>query len=197
MKKLISTILCQLICVATFGQTEEAQHLTFKGIPIDGTPTTFGNKLKAAGFTFDYEHDDDSIWYKGAFAGYNNCHICVKHSQNLVYEVVVLFPECYSWATLINNYTSLKNMLISKYGDPFASEEKFENTPSYRNIDDNYDKFQEVKSGLCVYYTIINNYVNGMGTIILEIKGSTPRVGIHYMDYINNSAKDAAALNDL
>lgn len=197
MKKLICTILCLLVCFATYGQTEETQHLTFKNIPIDGTPTAFGNKLKAVGFTFDFEDDQGAHWYQGTFAGYNNCNICVKYSQNLVYEIVVLFPECYSWNMLNNSYQSLKNMLISKYGDPFANEEKFENIPSYRNINDDNDKFEEVKNDHCVYYTVINNYVNGMGTIILEIKTGTPRVGLHYIDYINNSAKDAAALNDL
>ena len=151
MKKLITTILCLLICVATFGQTEKAQHLTFKGIPINGTPTAFGNKLKAAGFTFDYEYDNIH-WYKGEFAGYKNCDIGVKHSKNIVYEVVVLFPECYSWAMLINDYTSLKNMLIKKYGEPCVCEEIFKNTPSYRNIEDNNDKFEEVKDNHCCYY---------------------------------------------
>lgn len=195
MKKLISTILCLFVCLATFAQSAEPSHLTFKGIPIDGTPTTFGNKLKAAGFTFDYEYDNIH-WYIGEFAGYKSCYIGVKHSKNLVYEVVVLFPECYSWDMLYNDYTSLKNMLTKKYGDPYACEEKFENTPSYRNIEDNNDKFEEVKDNHCCYWAFFIETTT-MGNLIIEIKGGTPRVGIHYIDYINNSAKESAALNDL
>jgi hypothetical protein len=193
MRKLISTLLCLLICAVAFAQTTETQHLTFKGIPIDGSPVTFGNKLKAAGFTFEYNFDGND-WYKGSFAGYNNCDICVKYSHNLVYEVVVLFPECYSWTILYNNYQSLVNMLTTKYGNPYASEAKFENTPSYRDIDDDNDKFYEVKNGHCVYYALFGNLT---GSVIIEIKDSIPRVGLHYIDDTNNSAKDSAALDDL
>lgn len=193
MRKLISTLLCLLICVVAFAQTAGTQHLTFKGIPIDGSPVAFGNKLKAAGMTFDYEYNG-SDWYKGSFAGYSNCNICVKYSQNKVYEVVVLFPECFSWATLNNDYLSFKNLLTTKYGEPYANEEKFENTPSYRNINDDNDKFAEVKNSHCVYYA---NFYTDTGGIILEIKNGIPRVGIHYIDYANSTAKEAAALNDL
>lgn len=194
MRKLFTTLVCLFVACGSFAQNTE-QHLKFKGIPIDGTPSEFGAKLKASGFK--YVEDVSGIqWYEGNFAGYNNCNVAVKSTNNLVYEVVVLFPEDYSWNRLNNTYSSLKEMLTTKYGSPESSIEKFKNTPSYVNIDDDNDKYREIGYGRCVYGSTFVSLVDGLGTIGLEIK-KTHCVGLHYHDYLNEKKKESAAINDL
>ena len=86
-------------------------------------------------------------------------------------------------------------MLTTKYGNP-ESIEKFENTPSYVNIEDDNNKYREVENERCAYHSLFISLVDGLGTIGLEIK-STCCVGLHYHDYYNEKKKEAAAINDL
>lgn len=180
-----------LLCVISMSVSAQ-EHLTFKGIPIDGTPKEFGSKLTANGFEYQYDYDG-VLWYEGPFAGYNNCKVAVKSSNNLVYEVVVIFPTAYSWNALYSTYISLKNMLTQKYGDPYNSKEEFINTPSYIDLDDDNDKFYEVGDGHCSYGAI---FFTAQGTVALEIKQSKC-VGIHYEDAHNIAVKESAAIDDL
>ena len=198
MKKLLLMLLCSVAICSSFAQTNETnieQHLKFKGIPIDGTPSEFGAKLKNNGFTYARTIDSGLVIYKGSFAGYNNCEVGVKSNNNLVYEVVVLFPKSYSWNHLNNTYSSLKEMLTTKYGNP-ESIEKFENTPSYINIEDDNNKYREVENGRCAYGSSFVSLLDGLGSIMLEIKKSCC-VGLHYKDYYNEKKKESAAINDL
>ena len=198
MKRLFLTTLCLFAVCFSFAQTNETnivQHLKFKGIPIDGTPFEFGEKLKNNGFTYD-ETLAGNYWYKGSFAGYHDCNICVKAHNNLVYEVVALLPNNYSWNHLYNAYSSLKEMLTTKYGEPRLNEEKFENTPSYVNIEDDNEKFREVKKGNCKYAAAYTSLKDGMGIIVIEIKDAG-RIGLHYEDFANSKKKQSSAINDL
>ena len=179
------------LCLLSLGVSAQ-EHLKFKGIPIDGTPKAFGQKLTTSGFEYLREYNG-VLWYGGAFAGYNNCEVAIKSANNLVYEVVVIFPDAYSWNSLYSTYSSLKSMLTQKYGDPFVEEEKFVNTPLYRDLDDDNDKFYEVGQGHCVYHA---GFYVPEGSIWLEIK-STKSVGIHYHDALNERAVESAAIDDL
>ncbi len=209
MKKLLITLLCAMLTLVTFAQTEETsneqqpiaeedidiKHLTFKGIPIDGTPTEFARELSSNGFTYSYEHDG-ILWYKGFFAGYNGCEIAIKSSNNLVYEIVVIFPKDYSWGHLYSTYSSLKDMLTMKYGEPTSVTEEFVNTPIYMDMSDDNDRFSEVKDNHCRYYASFTSTKDGIGSIHLEIK-SSGCVGLHYTDLINSVSKEFSAIGDL
>ena len=199
MKKLFLTTLCLFAVCFSFAQTNETNiehHLKFKGIPIDGTPFEFGEKLKETGFSYRETDSDGYRWYKGNFAGYNNCEIVVKANNNIVYEVVAIFPESYSWNHLYNNYSSLKRMLTTKYGEPWLNKEKFENTPSYVKIENDDAKFKEVQKGNCKYVVAFTSEKDGIGDIVLEIKKSCC-ISLFYTDYRNKIKKDASAINDL
>ena len=50
MKKLIVSFAFALIALTSYAQSRSG-HLTFKGIPIEGSMTEFCQKLKAKGFT--------------------------------------------------------------------------------------------------------------------------------------------------
>ena len=65
MKKLLISLF--VILYTTIGQAQE--HLTFKGVPIDGTLDTYVANMKKAGFTFIGENDGIAL-LRGDFAGY-------------------------------------------------------------------------------------------------------------------------------
>ena len=57
---------------------------------------------------------------KGDFASYKDCIIRVATLKNkdLVNKVLVIFPERDTWSRLYSNYSSLKQLLSEKYGEP-------------------------------------------------------------------------------
>lgn len=91
--------------------------LTFKGIPITGSLSSFGNELVKAGFKKSLEGP-----YVGDFAGYSGCKVTPVGS-NPVQEVRVDFPVISDWDALEKAYDSLQASLTQKYGiEPKTSE---------------------------------------------------------------------------
>lgn len=84
--------------------------LTFKGIPINGTLSAFGNELVKAGFK-----KNGNGTFTGDFAGYSGCKI-TPTGNNPVQEVRVDFPVISDWDTLEKAYDSLQASLTQKYG---------------------------------------------------------------------------------
>ena len=122
MKHLLCTLLLTLTVCLCSAQTE---HMKFKGIPMEGTLQSFTLKLKAKGYVPLGTEDGVSV-LKGEFAGYKNCHIyAVADKSGMICRVCVEFPKMDKWADLESCYTSYKDMLTEKYGEPTASEKKF------------------------------------------------------------------------
>lgn len=213
MKKILLSLLCIFSVFTLFAQTVETeataeptssteassverQHLTFKGIPIDGTPEEFGRKLETLGFEYDCK-SQGVYWYRGgSFAGYSDCEVAVKAYDNLVYEVVAILPTQYRWNHLYNDYCTLVSSLKKKYGEPYYSKEEFVSTPSYIDLDDDNDKYSEVKVGHCKYYTGFSVGYGLTGRVHIEIKASGC-VGLYYTDSYNEYLKARAVENDL
>ncbi|MBR5216429.1 MAG: hypothetical protein IKV80_09450 [Bacteroidales bacterium] len=197
MKKLIITFSFLMILLSSFAQSSE--HLKFKGVPIDGTLNEYVAKMKQAGFNHEGTEDGTAL-LSGEFAGYSDCIVGVKTLQklNLVHEIVVLFPTQDKWAGLSYDYERLKTMLSKKYGEPDECVEKFVNTPSYIDINDDNDKMREVESDHCEYYSIYNSEY---GSITLQISYDGYffgcRVKLFYTDKINSEIFDDAAMEDL
>ena len=91
MKKYVIFIVMSFMSISAFCQNA---HLSFKGVPIDGTLTEYVNKMKAAGFTHIGTEDGIALM-QGDFAGYKNCTIGVQtlKPRNLVHEITVVFPS--------------------------------------------------------------------------------------------------------
>ena len=83
--------------------------LSFKGIPLTGTPAAFGNELVKAGFK-----NAGNGTYTGNFAGYSDCKI--TPIGNPVQEVRIDFPVISNWDNLEKAYDSLQADLTQKYG---------------------------------------------------------------------------------
>ena len=96
--------------------TTSTNPLSFKGIPITGSLTTFGNSLVNAGFKKSLDGT-----YTGDFAGYSGCK--VTPVGNPVQEVRVDFPVISDWNNLEKAYDSLQASLTQKYGmEPKTSQ---------------------------------------------------------------------------
>jgi len=92
MKTFFLTFTIVLTTMLTYAQASE--HLSFKGVPIDGTLNEYVSKMKQSGFTHLGTENGVAI-LKGDFAGYKDCHIGVStlKQKDLVYKIGVLFPE--------------------------------------------------------------------------------------------------------
>ena len=90
--------------------TSTSSPLSFKGIPMTGSLSSFGSELVKAGF-----RNAGNGTYTGDFAGYSGCKVTPSGS-NPVQEVRVDFPVISDWDELEKAYDSLQASLTQKYG---------------------------------------------------------------------------------
>jgi hypothetical protein len=196
MKKIFSALFSTVLVLTTFAQTkpDSSNHLTFKGVPINGTLAEYVLKMKKNGFTQKGTKDGIAI-LEGDFAAYKNCVVGVStlKQKDLVSKIAVMFPDRDTWSSLSSNYFNLKELLTEKYGKPAESLEEFQSyTP-----DDDGSKLAQVQLGACKYYT---TYETEKGTIQLSIEhGDVTRcfIKLAYFDKINSETVKKQALDDL
>lgn len=193
MKTFFLTLTFALTTMLTFGQTSD--HLTFKGVPIDGTLSEYVSKMTQNGFTH-LGTEDGMAKLNGDFAGYKDCHVGVStlKQKDLVYKIGVLFPEKDTWSRLSTNYFDLKEMLTEKYGKPSDVIEKFD---SYSQPRDDEDRMYKVESDNCKYSSI---WQTDKGEIQLSIdhnRVTSCFVNLAYFDKINGDKIKAKAKDDL
>ena len=192
MKHLVLIILAAL-SVAAYAQSE---HLTFKGVPIDGTLAEYTKKMQEKGFRYLYSENGLTI-LQGDFAGYKNCQIGVSTLDNmdLVSTIAVIFTTYDSWGNLYSNYANLKEMLSEKYGTPSIVVEEFQS--SYPPRDDQ-SRMREVFMDRCKYFSV---FETDLGAIELSINKAEDymegMVVLRYQDKINSTETRAAAIDDL
>ena len=193
MKTIILTITFAITTMFSIAQTSE--HLSFKGVQIDGKLDEYVNKMKQNGFTHLGTQKGIAI-LNGDFAGYKNCNVGVSTlSQNdLVYKISVLLPEQDKWSGLSSNYFELKQMLIEKYGSPKEEVEKFDGNSQPK--DDN-SKMYQVKFDRCKYYSIWNTEKGEIQLSIDHNDSSSCNVKLLYLDKINGDKIKAKAKDDL
>lgn len=184
-------LLSLLFCVTFYVNAQD--HLTFKGIPIEGSMTTFCQKLKSKGFT-QMGKDKNITLFTGDFTG-RQATIGVGASDDgkNVFSVVVLFDPSGEWNNLVSTYDYYKDLYTRKYGDPAISKE---NNPS--RSDSNTAFMAEVHQGTVIYGSAWN--VPG-GDIQLSIEKSSGiyecMVMIRYRDSQNVEAKIQNDLEDI
>lgn len=193
MKKILLSLFLVLTTLISFAQNTD--HLTFKGVPIDGTLDEYVSKMKKSGFSHLGTEDGTAI-LNGDFAGYKNCHIGVStlKQKDLVHKIAVIFPDKETWSTLSGNYFDLKKMLTEKYGKPSDVVEKFD---GYSQPKDDNSKMYEVKFDRCKYYSI---WETENGEIQLSIEHNSVTscfVRLGYFDRINSEKIKAKAIYDL
>lgn len=191
MKKLLFTLI--VICFTFSGFAQTQNHLTFKGIPIEGSMTSFCQKLKAKGFT-EIDRDNNITLFSGDFTG-QNAMVGVTSSndgQN-VFGVTVIFESSEEWKTLVNTYDYYKDLYTRKYGTPSISKEK---NPAYG--ESNIYFMHELTQGTVVWGSKWE--VEG-GTIEISIEKSDNygdgMVVILYRDSQNVEVKIQSDLEDI
>lgn len=103
MKKLIVSFAFVLIALTSYAQSS-SEHLTFKGIPIEGSMTEFCQKLKAKGFT-SIGSENNLALFMGDFTGRNaTIGVTATDDGKSVFAVAVLFDPSGEWNTLVNTY---------------------------------------------------------------------------------------------
>ncbi len=196
MKSILSVLFFALAFISSFAQpkSDSSQHLTFKGVPIDGTLNDYVLKMKMSGFVHKGTEDGIAV-LEGDFAAYKNCTIEVStlKQTDLVSKIKVAFPKREDWSSLSENYFNLKELLTEKYGNP---SENVENFQSYTPESDG-SKMSAVKLDRCNYFCY---YKTDNGTIQLSIENNRMRnafVKLAYFDKINGEAVKKQALEDL
>lgn len=167
------------------------EHLTFKGIPIEGSMTEFCQKLKAKGFT-SIGQENDIVLFTGDFTGREaTVGVTATDDGEKVFSVVVLFDPCGEWNTLVNTYDYYKDLYSRKYGRPTISEEKNPALSDY-----NTALMAEVYQGTVVYGSVWE--VAG-GEIQLSIEKSPVGVyeGMVMIRYIDSQNVEAKIQDDL
>lgn len=93
MKKFFSFLILAFVTSAIALAQNNSEHMTFKGVPIDGTLNEFVDKMKQARFTYIGTHDGIAV-LQGDFAGHKGCTIGVYtlKSSNKVNTIAVMFP---------------------------------------------------------------------------------------------------------
>lgn len=188
MKKLVIAIV--LACFALSGAAQE--HLSFKGIPIEGSMVSFCQKLKDKGFT-QTDREKNITFFKGDFTG-RDATVAVGATYNGqdVFSVCVFFDETDSWNSLVDTYVHYKDLYTEKYGKPTLC---VENNPC--SIDSNTIKMNALDQGRVTYASVFE--ARG-GEILISIeKGSLFKgfVVIKYEDSLNVKAKRQSDLDEI
>lgn len=174
----------------------QTTHMTFKGVPIDGTLDAYVKNMQKAGFTYLGKEDGIAI-LSGDFAGFRDCKVGVitLKSLDLVNRISVLFSTQDKWADVFGVYSQLKEMLSTKYGEPSQCVEEFQ---GYTQPRDDNSKMHELNMDRCVYSTVFSVDV---GDIELEIInqgfGHGAAVRLSYWDKINTASVQQKAMDDL
>ncbi|MBM3454795.1 MAG: hypothetical protein FJX80_06560 [Bacteroidetes bacterium] len=195
MRTIFLSFLAVIMSISTFAQTSE--HMSFKGVPIDGTLNEYVAKMKQNGFQYLGTEDGTAI-LNGDFAGYKNCHVGVTtlNKIDLVHKIGVIFPNQETWSRLFSNYSDLKQMLTEKYGNPNDEVELFDVKSFQLPLDDN-SKMHQVKMDRCNFYAV---WKTDKGEIQLAIDHSgftSCFVKVGYFDKINSAIINEKAKDDL
>lgn len=195
MKKIFFMLYLAFTVFATASAQNVSEHMTFKGIPIDGTLNSFVTKLKQKGFTY-ISTDDGVAMFRGDFAAYKNCTVGVVSSKekDLVVKVAVIFPSHETWAALESNYLSLKQMLTAKYGEPSDCIETFQ---SYSQPEDDNMKIYELQMDRCKYQTLFETEKGNIELLLSHQSFSQCYVILSYYDAINQKTVMSDAMDDL
>ncbi|WP_304291267.1 hypothetical protein [Porphyromonas uenonis] len=183
-------------------QPKTTEHLKFMGIPIDGSPKSFANKLKSRGFTLKNSLSPDVIWMTGTFAGVSNSDVFIYKSPSStnVYRVRVAFPDVDSWSQLEMRYNQFKDWLSQKY----LLLEETEEFQGYPPSSDS-DKMTKLYLDNCTYsceYGAGSSKGEFIGRIFLAIQSNSSAykegyVAIEYQDYLNGVKAEQSFLEDL
>ena len=192
MRKFTVLFAFMVIALTSYAQSN-SEHLSFKGIPIEGSMSEFCQKLQDKGLTSIGSKNNLTL-FTGDFTGRNaTIGVTATDDGKSVFAVVVLFDPSGEWNTLVNTYTYYKDLYTRKYGKPTISKE---NNPAHS--DSNTALMAEVHQGTVVWGSAWE--VTG-GNLELSIEKTTGiyegMVVIRYRDSQNVETKIQKDLEDI
>lgn len=108
MKKILITLTVLFAVIDIMAQ----EHLSFKGIPIEGSMTEFCQKLKSKGFT-SIGRENNITLFSGDFTGRQaTVGVTATDDGKNVFAVVVLFDPSGEWNTLVNTSTIIRIYIL-------------------------------------------------------------------------------------
>lgn len=144
MKKTIFTFMLVMATLAVAAQ----EHLSFKGIPIEGSMTEFCKELGKKGLLY-LGKKNNTAFFEGDFTGRKaNIGVGATDDGENVFAVVVMFDPSDEWKMLVKTYDYYKDLYTRKYGKPVATKER---NPSYSNT--NTSLMAEVNDGRVDWYS--------------------------------------------
>ncbi|MBR0453758.1 MAG: hypothetical protein IIX29_07450 [Bacteroidales bacterium] len=182
-----------LVMLVTAFNLVAQEHLSFKGIPIEGGITEFCQQLRAKGFTY-IESEGNLALFTGNFTG-RNATVGVKATDDgkSVFFVMVLFEPSDQWNMLVNTYDYYKDLYTRKYGNPAISKEK---NPAIS--DSNTALMAQVHEGTVVWGSVWNAVGGEIELSIEKTSGFYEGVvTIRYRDSQNVEAKIQKDLEEI
>ena len=172
MKRILFLLFTVFFAFNVFAQ----DHLTFKGIPIDGTRIQFVSKLKAKGFKeiSNPYLDSHLSLLEGEFIG-RNSKVYVVTKSNLVGKVHCEFEFGKDWDNIVNFYTYCKSLYSKKYGEPCVNSEKMPENYQHSGL-----VFWGIKNGEVEYTSM---FKTDLGYIVLKIDSSDGVSGTLFIAY--------------
>lgn len=166
--------------------------LSFMGIPIEGSMSSFCNKLTAKGFSL-IDENGNLAYFSGYFTGLKVTVGVGKTGENgNVFSVVILLPERNEWKQLVNMCEHYKDLYTRKYGLPTISKE---HNPAQLNS--NIAFMQELCHGTVVYGSIWDVAGGNIEISIEKLDDFSGCVMIRYCNAENLEAKIQSDLGDI
>lgn len=169
MRKILLLCFCFAMTICGFSQEQSdsssvkytAEHVKFMGIPMEGPFDDFRDKVIAKGFRFDMINDLGYTILEGTFAGHHASILMLPNRNNEIYRIQLILADgnqyFTSWKRISNLYYELKNLLISKYGDPEECTEEFKG----KRPTTDKDRILAVANENCNYHCLWGLYGKG------------------------------------
>ena len=186
MKKICFLVLILFITDYLYSQES---HIEFKGIPLNGSLSSFVEKMKREGFKFKEYSDNSVAIMEGLFTGKNVEIFVISSSKTkTVWKVSSYYEGKESWLSLKRDYNEMVELFKKKYGEPVKHFEFF-SKPYYEG--DGYE-MQALKKEKCFYASF---WETDKGTMIVEIT-EWGQIRVGYEDRINIKVKQKEELED-
>lgn len=192
MKQLFTTMICLFLLIAN-SNAQQNPHLEFMGSPIDGSISSFVEKLEQKCFTKE-KVEDNVVTMSGKFVG-KNCELYVMCTpvSKIATKVSLYLPKDESLCSLKADYKKYKEMYTTKYGEPRNSFDFF-SSPYYEG--DGYET-QTLRKEKCHYAAYWGVPGGSLAVSISEFC----QIQFVYEDWVNfeimKNERDQSAMNDI
>ena len=189
MKKIILSIAAALMLLPA----QAGKHLSFKGVEITGTRDEMVAALGKKGFRYE-ENNNGVPLLIGNFAGYKDVEVNILGpvSSNEATAVRAEFPVKMSWVKLENDYSTLKELLVKKYGEPTTVVEEFRDGPH----DESSKKLMSLIRNNCTWKSVFE-VKEGRITLFMKHQGPICCVCMLYEDNAGSADVEKAVLKEI